>query len=201
VNLTVALVGLLVGTFFGISGVGGSSLMTPLLILLLRIHPRSQPHGGSKARHLVAGGGHSRSTRGAVAAYGRRHFSLAALDSIVRHAVGVALIVSAVVLVVGIFARRAPRQAPLRQAQADKEPVEAVPVADIDWNRATHVKVSALGFFAGSAVSITLSGSGAITLPVLYAVLPRLGLRRSVGSDIAFATFLLPVAAVGSRLV
>jgi len=35
----VALVGLIVGIFVGISGVGGGSLMTPLLILFLGIHP------------------------------------------------------------------------------------------------------------------------------------------------------------------
>jgi len=249
VNLTVTLVGLLVGTFIGISGVGGSSLMTPLLILLLRIHPvlavgtdlvYSVPtkllgtavHGRNHTidRKLViwllVGGIPGALVGLAVAAYGRRHFSLEALDSLVRHAVGVALIVSAVVLVVGIFARRSTlrpfdrlrAQGALRQAQGDDgkpaeaagvepsatgalDPPETGGVSDIDWTRATHVKVSALGFFVGSAVSITSIGSGAITLPVLYALLPRLGLRRLVGSDIAFATFLLPVAAIGNFLL
>jgi uncharacterized membrane protein YfcA len=219
VNLTVALVGLLVGTFIGISGVGGSSLMTPMLILLLRIHPvlavgtdlvYSVPtkllgtavHGRNRTIdrklviRLLVGGIPGALAGLAVAAYGRRHFSLLALDSLVRHAVGVALIVSAVVLVVGIFARRNT----LRRAQGEGDETVAAG-SDIDWTRATHVKVAALGFFVGCAVSITSIGSGAITLPVLYAVLPRLGLRRLVGSDIAFATFLLPVAAVGNFLL
>jgi uncharacterized membrane protein YfcA len=210
-NLTVALVGLLVGTFIGISGVGGSSLMTPLLILLLRIHPviavgtdlvYSVPtkilgtavHGrnGTVDRRLVLGliiGGIPGALLGlAVAAYARQHFPLDTLDRLVRRAVGAALILSAVVLVIGIFSRRG--------VQGGEAAAAGAPA--VIWNRATQIKVGALGFFVGAAVSITSIGSGAITLPALYALLPRLTLRRLVGSDIAFATLLLPIAAIGN---
>ena len=212
-NLTVALVGLLVGTFIGISGVGGSSLMTPLLILLLRIHPviavgtdlvYSVPtkllgtavHGRNDTvdRRLVLGliiGGLPGALLGlAVAAYARQHFPLDTLDTLVRRAVGIALIVSAAVLVVGIFSRRGVKTEDQAATGADKPAVI--------WNRATQIKVAALGLLVGAAVSITSIGSGAITLPALYALLPRLTLRRLVGSDIAFATLLLPIAAIGN---
>jgi len=215
VNLTVALVGLLVGTFIGISGVGGSSLMTPLLILLLRIHPviavgtdlvYSVPtkilgtavHGRHDTidRRLVFGliiGGLPGALLGlAVAAYARQHFPLESLDTLVRRAVGIALIISAVVLVVGIFSRRNVKTGEEGAAAAGAD------VPAVIWNRATQIKVAALGLFVGAAVSITSIGSGAITLPALYALLPRLTLRRLVGSDIAFATLLLPIAAIGN---
>jgi uncharacterized membrane protein YfcA len=39
VNLEIVLVGLLVGTIVGLTGVGGASIMTPLLILVLRVNP------------------------------------------------------------------------------------------------------------------------------------------------------------------
>lgn len=213
-NLTVALVGLLVGTFIGISGVGGSSLMTPLLILLLRIHPviavgtdlvYSVPtkilgtavHGRNDTidRRLVLGlivGGIPGALLGlAVAAYGRQHFPLDALDTLVRRAVGVALIVSAAVLVIGIFSRRS-----VKTGEDTAAGVASMP--PVIWNRAAQIKVGLLGLFVGAAVSITSIGSGAITLPALYALLPRLTLRRLVGSDIAFAMLLLPVAAIGN---
>ena len=34
-------------------------------------------------------------------------------------------------------------------------------------------------------------------MPALYILLPRLGLRRLVGSDVAFAALLIPMATVG----
>lgn len=47
----------------------------------------------------------------------------------------------------------------------------------------------------GILVSWTSIGSGSITLPALSLLLPRLGVRLRVGSDIAFAALLIPVAA------
>lgn len=216
-NLTVALIGLVIGTFIGISGVGGGSLMTPLLILFLRVHPviavgtdlvynlptklvgslvhaRNQTVDRRLVQVLVAGGIPGAFAGLAIAAYARRHFSLASLDAIVRHAVGAALIVSAVALVIGIFARRGVRDG--SQALDATTPAPA-----LSWTRAKHIQIGLLGAFVGTVVSITSIGSGAITLPALYALLPRLGLRRIVGSDIAFATLLLLVAAVGNFLL
>jgi uncharacterized protein len=40
-----------------------------------------------------------------------------------------------------------------------------------------------------------------VTLPALCALLPTFGLRRLVGSDVAFAAVLIPVAAVGHLLL
>ena len=38
-NVEVVLVGLVVGTIVGLTGVGGASIMTPLLILVLHVNP------------------------------------------------------------------------------------------------------------------------------------------------------------------
>jgi uncharacterized membrane protein YfcA len=205
VNIAVVLIGLVVGTFIGLSGVGGSSLMTPLLIIVLRVHPviavgtdllysfptkvvgtlvhrRSQTVDGRLAKTLLIGGIPAAIAGLGVVFVGRAHFSLDVLDAFVRHAVGVALFASAVVLIFGIFARRTSA---------------AAQTTTIDWTRATKAKVIALGALVGFGVSLTSIGSGAITLPALYALLPSLALRRIVGSDIAFATLLIPVAALG----
>jgi uncharacterized membrane protein YfcA len=203
VNSTIIGVGFLVGVFIGVSGVGGSSLMTPLLILLLRIHPvvaigtdllYSVPtkllgtyvHARERTidRRLVwtlALGGIPAVIVGlAIAFAARRHFSLAVLDAFTRPAVGVALLISSVVLVVSLF---------IKKRQRD--------TVELTWTRATSVKIAVLGAVVGLAVSLTSIGGGAITLPVLYASLPGYALRRLVGSDVAFAAALIPLAALG----
>jgi uncharacterized membrane protein YfcA len=46
-------------------------------------------------------------------------------------------------------------------------------------------------------VSLTSIGSGSITMPLLYLLMPGLGLHRLVGSDVAFAALLVLAAALG----
>jgi uncharacterized membrane protein YfcA len=54
-----------------------------------------------------------------------------------------------------------------------------------------------LGAVVGLVVTLTSIGSGAVTLPLLSLTLPLVGLPELIGSDIAFAAFLIPAAAVG----
>lgn len=208
INLTVVLVGLLVGTFIGVSGVGGSSLMTPLLIILLKVHPvlavgtdlvYSVPtkivgtlvHGRQHTVDkrlvfaLAAGGVPAAIVGLGVAALAEHAFSLAVLDAFVRKAVGFALFISALVMVAGIF---------LRKSTAGSE-------TPPEWNRQTATKAVLVGIVVGFCVSLTSIGSGAVTLPALYALLPAFGLRLLIGSDVAFAAILIPVAAVGHLLL
>ena len=55
----------------------------------------------------------------------------------------------------------------------------------------------ALGAVVGLIVTLTSIGSGAVTLPLLTLALPFVGLPELIGSDIAFAAFLIPAAALG----
>jgi uncharacterized protein len=208
VNLTIVFVGLLVGTFIGVSGVGGSSLMTPLLIILLKIHPvvavgtdlvYSVPtkivgtlvHGRQHTvdKRLVialASGGIPAAIVGlGVAAWAKNAFSLDVLDALVRQVVGIALLISAAVLLVGLFLRRTPPSG------------ETTPA----WDRASATKAVLVGIIVGFCVSLTSIGSGAVTLPALYALLPSFGLRLLIGTDVAFAALLIPVAALGHLLM
>lgn len=50
-----------------------------------------------------------------------------------------------------------------------------------------------MGFF----VAVTSIGSGAMTMPLLLLIVPFVGIRNLVGSDIAYAAFLIPLAAFG----
>src|SRR5579875_1903957 len=185
-DFAVILVGLITGLCIGISGVGGGSLTTPLLIILAGIkpliavgtdlvysvptkllgayiHKDQKTVDGAVVRALVVGG-----IPGALAGIGvllaaRRLLPLSVINSSIRHGVGIALFVSAVALVATPF---------LRPNLDDR-------VRD-----------------AGAAYP-RLIASGALTLPLLYAALPFIALRTLVGSDIAFAAWLIPVAALG----
>jgi uncharacterized membrane protein YfcA len=113
----------------------------------------------------------------------RAHIGEASLNAAIRHAVGgMLLVVSAMMLIAPALNRLSKRKA--RQASAPR--ADAPP-----WQLIT------LGAVVGVCVSLTSIGSGALTVPVLYLLLPGLGLRHLVGSNIAFAAILVPVSAVG----
>ena len=71
------------------------------------------------------------------------------------------------------------------------------PDTGLSWTWATKGRTIVVGALVGFLVSLTSIGSGSITVPALYILLPRLRLRRLVGSDVAFAAQLMPVATVG----
>jgi uncharacterized membrane protein YfcA len=200
-DFAVILVGLITGLCIGISGVGGGSLTTPLLIILAGIkpliavgtdlvysvptkllgayiHKDQKTVDGAVVRALVVGG-----IPGALAGIGvllaaRRLLPLSVINSSIRHGVGIALFVSAVALVATPF---------LRPNLDDR-------VRDAG---AAYPRLIAIGVLVGFVVSLTSIGSGALTLPLLYAALPFIALRTLVGSDIAIAAWLIPVAALG----
>lgn len=202
-NFGVTLVGLVVGIFVGLSGVGGGSLLTPLLVLFFGVHalaavgtdlvsavPMKIAGAIAHARQrtvnwklvaLLSGGG----IPGAVLGiFLLKHFQdvLTAwqLNLLVSRALGVTLFVSAAALLIGLFIRK--------EESGDRPFV---------WTRAKEIAIPAIGFVVGVVVSLTSIGSGSLTLPLLFAVIPALGLRRLIGSDIAFAAILVPVSAIG----
>jgi len=110
--------GLVVGTLVGLTGVGGSSVLAPILILLLGIKPMIAVGTDllySVPTKLLAFGLHAR--RGTVdwritgllllggipgallglgaLAYARAHVDEPSLETIVRHAIGVAILCAA----------------------------------------------------------------------------------------------------------
>jgi uncharacterized membrane protein YfcA len=74
---------------------------------------------------------------------------------------------------------------------------DGVQAAQLIWTRRLAWSTIALGALVGFLVSLTSIGSGSITVPLLYLLLPRLGLQRLVGSDVAFAAVLVLAAALG----
>jgi len=204
--LELVLIGLLVGAFVGISGVGGGSIMTPVLILVAGINPlvavgtdllysvptkifgaflhsRQQTLDWRIVRALLWGG-----IPGAIAGVAllhvlRRTVDLGALNAIVKHSVGVALFVAAASLLYSlIVSHKTGRLQTASHTSAGGD---------------RTIWLVAAGATVGFFVSLTSIGSGSMTLPLLLLLAPVVGIRRLIGTDIAFAAFLIPVAAFG----
>jgi uncharacterized membrane protein YfcA len=196
---------LFVGIFVGLSGVGGGSLMTPLLILVLRMHPAiaigtdllySVPtklvgaFAHAKAKTVdsrlaiaLAIGGVPGALAGVFAvSVLRKHVPLETFNAVLRHAVGIALLIAATAVVIKLLPRF--RSAVARESAA--------------WDGRNRALIVTTGAIVGFCVSVTSIGSGSVTLPTLMALLPALGLRKLIGSDVMFAAVLLPVAALGA---
>jgi uncharacterized membrane protein YfcA len=195
-RLTVA--GLLVGIVAGMSGIGGGSLLAPILILFFGVkasiavgtdllysvpmkalaayaHVR-QGTVDLRVVRLLASGGIPGALAGLAAfAFARSHFGEAQLEHVLRHAIGIVILCAATAtLVLTLVVRKRPP-------------------TTVSRPRATVAIGAAVGFL----VALTSIGSGSITLPLLLLVLPALKLRSLIGSEIVFAALMVPVAAAG----
>jgi len=202
-NIEIAVVGAIVGAFVGLSGMGGGAILTPLLVLLFGINPllavgtdlfssapmkivgaiahrRQGTMDGRVVLWLALGGVPGALLGLAGLEHIRALVPITELNLVVSRAVGVALVISAAALLFGSFAR-----------------VEPTQERAIEWSAKRGSLIALLGFCVGALVSITSIGSGSVTLPLLFATIPYVGVRRLIGSDIAFAAVLIPIAALG----
>ncbi|KGT78066.1 membrane protein [Bradyrhizobium japonicum] len=190
-----------VGLLVGMTGVGGGSLMTPLLILLFGIHPStavgtdllyaaatktggSVVHGWSRSVHWPAV---LRLACGSIPASALTLLVLWKLDlrsdaerSLVNLVLCFALLLTATSL---IF-----RKAIMERYRGRLERVD---------DRATAIATVVTGIVLGVLVSISSVGAGAVGVTVLLLLYPRLPMATIVGSDIAHAVPLTLVAGAG----
>ena len=190
-----------VGLLVGMTGVGGGSLMTPLLILLFGIHPStavgtdllyaaatktggSLMHGWSRSIHWPAV---IRLACGSIPASFLTLVVMWQLDlngtaerSLVNLVLCFALLLTAVSL---IF-----RKSILERYRARLERVDP---------GTTAVATVVAGAVLGVLVSISSVGAGAVGVTVLLLLYPRLPMATIVGSDIAHAVPLTLVAGLG----
>ena len=201
INPLYSLSGLVVGALVGFTGVGGGSLMTPLLVLLFGIHPATAVGTDLLYAGLTKSGGtlvHGlnrtidwRITRrlaaGSVPAAAVTLLLLATLgrdthnaSSLITSVLGVALILTAVTLlfrkwILGRLAR----------------------YAETLTDRQSRLYTNLLGAVIGVLVSLSSVGAGAIGVTVLLVLYPKLPTVRIVGSDIAHAVPLTLIAGAG----
>src|SRR3954470_11708242 len=190
-----------VGLLVGMTGVGGGSLMTPVLILLFGIHPSTAvgtdllyaaaTKVGGSAVHSWARSIHwpavTRFATGSIPASLLTLVFLSQLDvkgeagrSLVNVVLCLALLLTAASL---IF-----RRAILESLRWRLERFDGRTIA-----RATVL----VGAILGVLVSISSVGAGAVGVTALLLLYPQLPMARIVGSDIAHAVPLTLVAGLG----
>lgn len=201
INLLYVLSGLGVGFLVGMTGVGGGSLMTPLLILLFGIHPQSAVgtdllyaaltktvgtlvHG---RRQSVAWSVVGRLAAGSVPA---TLLTIAVLHWVgspspqVTHVISVALGIALLITAPSVLFRQ--RLQALSRAKAGS-------ISPAMTGRLTTL----LGIVLGVMVTLSSVGAGAIGMAALIFLYPGLEVRTLVGSDIAHAVPLTAIAGMG----
>ncbi|GAB6968514.1 sulfite exporter TauE/SafE family protein [Komagataeibacter kakiaceti JCM 25156] len=200
-NLLYALSGLGVGFLVGMTGVGGGSLMTPLLILLFRVHPQAAVgtdllyaaitkvvgtlvHGRSQSvAWPVVGRLAMGSVPATLATIGVLHWAgspSAQVTHVISVALGVALLITAPSV---LFRHRL-------QALSRRKAGQISPAM-------TAGLTTALGVVLGVMVTLSSVGAGAIGMAALVFLYPGLEVRCLVGSDIAHAVPLTAIAGMG----
>ena len=201
INPLHALSGFVVGMLVGFTGVGGGSLMTPLLVLVFGIHATTAVGtdllyaAATKSAGTVVHGFSgtvdwtivSKLAAGSVPAtaltlYALSHIgkTLDAGHGLITTVLGVALILTAAAILV-------------RRMIVDYLAKRAGPVSP----RRTTILTILLGAMLGVLVSLSSVGAGAIGVTVLLVLYPRLPAGRLVGSDIAHAVPLTLLAGLG----
>jgi uncharacterized protein len=194
--------GFSVGLIVGVTGVGGGSLMTPLLVLLFGVAPVTAVGTDLLFAAITKAGGawaHTRrgnvdwsvvgwlaagSVPAAAVTLVLLHFFVPhpdKLSAIVSVALGIALILTACALVfrekLHAWARR---RAP----------------ASLD-QRSTSRRTLIVGAVLGMLVTVSSVGAGALGVTALFFLYPGLAAARIVGTDIAHAVPLTLVAGLG----
>ena len=193
-----------IGAIVGMTGVGGGSLMTPLLISVFKLHPAMAigtdlwfaavtKSGGAWAHHrhghvdyritglMLAG-----SIPAALATLLLMHFTgiTKGWAGALTFSLGMALLLTAVVV-------------------AFKQSWQALALRLERWlptERKTGLTVAS-GLLLGVLVTLSSIGAGAVGVTLILLLYPRLPAQRLVGTDIAHAVPLTLVAGIGHALL
>jgi len=205
VDFALVLAGLIVGFVVGLTGMGGGALMTPILVLLLKVQPST-----AVASDLVASlvmkpvGAAVHAKRGTVdkglvlwLCIGSVPAAFAGvlilqslgggkdLQDTIKLALGIALLLAAATMVAKTLmtSRRG-----LQPTDA-KAPVRVKPIPTI-----------LIGVMGGLVVGMTSVGSGSLIIVALLLLYPMLTASRLVGTDLVQAIPLVGAAALGHIL-
>jgi uncharacterized membrane protein YfcA len=205
INPLYVLSGVIVGALVGFTGVGGGSLMTPLLILLFHVHPASAVgtdllyasatktagtavHGWNKTIDwkvvgLLALGSVPMTILTVFALY-YIGVDSKTVQGIITKTLGVALLATAILL----FLRK-----PLMAWYDEK-------VGEPNPRLVTQLTILT-GAILGVLVTLSSVGAGAIGVTALVMLYPKMPSQRIVGSDIAHAVPLTLLAGIGHSIL
>ncbi len=216
-----SLVGLLIGVLVGLTGMGGGSLLAPILILIFRVPPVwavgtdvaystvtkalgsvvhiRQKHVNFKiALWLACGSVPATLLSVTLVQYIRKHYG-SVVNGVILHAIGFTLILVAVLLVAKPFLMRRVDQKRLEAQKQAALAGEITRPASVPnrWEKRYRPLVTALiGAFVGFLVGLTSVGSGTLIIVSLAFLFPRLTAKELVGTDIFQAFMLLAAGAI-----
>ncbi len=204
-ELPIILAGFVVGAVVGLTGMGGGSLMTPVLVFFFGIKPHiavgtdllfAAVTKGSGALTLarqrlvpwpvvgLLSAGSLPAALLTLAALRQLGPASEAVQGMMTQTLGMALLLTAAAMLYKSVAKR-----PL--------PID-VPVEPARASRPRHWSLVVLfGAVIGTLVTLTSVGAGAIGISVLLLLFPLLPLPRIVAADIAYAVPLTLVAGLG----
>ncbi|HXQ42751.1 MAG TPA: sulfite exporter TauE/SafE family protein [Candidatus Udaeobacter sp.] len=193
--------GLCVGFLVGMTGVGGGSLMTPLLILLFGIHPTTAVGTDLLYAAITKTGGSL--VHGFFRTVDWTIVGRLAMGSIPAAALTIALMSqanlggdSARIVINSVLSAGLVITACVLVFRRAIQAYYASHIGELSPERTRTVTVIT-GAVLGVLVSISSVGAGAIGVTALILLYPKLPIRRIVGSDIAHAVPLTLVGGIG----
>lgn len=205
INPLYVLSGVVVGTLVGFTGVGGGSLMTPILILLFGIHPASAV--GTDLLYAAATKTAGTAVHGANKTIDWKVMALLAAGSIPMTALTVVLLywlgidskaAQAVITKVLGFALLITALSLFMRSQLMRLYEKRIGILD----PAIVAPLTVLtGAVLGVLVTISSVGAGAIGVTALVFLYPKMPAQRIVGSDIAHAVPLTLLAGLGHSVL
>lgn len=204
-NYLLSISGFVVGMLVGFTGVGGGSLMTPLLVLLFNFHPATAVGTdllyASVTKSVGTAVHNQRKTVdwkivaslacGSVPSAIATIYVMSKVGTLAQHAAGVLNVMLGATLLLTSFSVFF-RPAIIRWAG---------PRFDHASSRRISGWTVLLGFMLGILVSVTSVGAGALGTTALLILYPTLPVSRIAGSDIAHAVPLTLIAGIGHWLL
>lgn len=215
----ISLVGLLIGFLVGLTGMGGGSLLAPIMILFFRIPPvwaigtdiaystvtkavgsivhiRQKNVNFKVAMWLAIGSVPATLLSVGLVQYLRKHYSTV-INGVILHTLGFTLITVAVLLVIKPFVMKYMERRNLAVAKRAAERGEIIE-PNIAWERYYRPAIAiAIGAIVGFLVGLTSVGSGTLIIVSLAFLFPKLGPKELVGTDIFQAFMLLSAGVIG----
>ncbi len=216
----ISIVGLFIGFLVGLTGMGGGSLLAPIMILVFRIPPvwavgtdiaystvtkalgsvvhiRQKNVNFKVALWLACGSVPATFLSVSLVQYIRKHYGTV-VNGIILHTLGFTLLLVAVLLVLKpLIMHRLDQKRIETQKQAASKCEMDLTKRSNHWEKWYRPLVTALvGAFVGFLVGLTSVGSGTLIIVSMAFLFPRLTAKELVGTDIFQAFMLLAAGAI-----
>jgi uncharacterized membrane protein YfcA len=219
----ISLVGLLIGLLVGLTGMGGGSLLAPIMILFFRIPPvwaigtdiaystitkavgslvhiRQKTVNFQIALWLACGSVPSTLLSIGLVQYLRTHYH-SLVDGFILRVLGITLMIVAVLLLLKPLIMKGVEQRNLKRRKLVTLNEEQEEKGTNRWEQRYRPLVTiVVGAAVGFLVGLTSVGSGTLIIVSLAFMFPRLGPRELVGTDIFQAFMLLASGVIGYLL-